>query len=179
LYAHYIDSAEIYKLITVEEAEKYKQAVKILKLSNYDKVYHAASFFVTERKITDSTSLFGFYSNKGTEIMKPQFDGIEPVVFSPLFLGIKNNQEILIDESGKVILSNYEIIYAPDEKTFILIKNKQGKYGYFNIDKQKIVIKAEFDTLGLFGEDNRTIASKSGKRFYIDRTGKTTTPSKF
>jgi len=89
----------------------------------------------------------------------------------------KNNSWGFVDENGKEIipLGIYEFLNPIDEGNMILAK-KNGKDGYIDIH-QNILIRFEYDDLGVFSSENELApAKKNGKSGAINRKGETVVP---
>jgi len=175
-YIKKLDSLEKNKIVTEDSIKRFRQAVTILDLSGCDAVYIGTQIFVTTKK-SGSTELNGAYSFEGKEIFKPIYENIEPNFFEPLIL-CGNEDPLFINLKGKIVLSGYQPSFPPDDKYYIIVSDKNNKYGAYNVKTEQMLIAPTFDSLGLF-ENEKALAVKHGERFYIDRKGNKTSPPNF
>lgn len=127
---------------------------------------------------------FGIANESGDIIVPINFDFNEPKNFT----NQQGNQEIYFIGSfmypsdapneyfsgnGKLLLKNY-IPYVPilQSGKLIKVKNKEGKYTIYNIQKRKFINKKQYDKVASSYQNGYLLTERKDKEFFIDETGK-------
>lgn len=146
--------------------------------------------YVKDVLLVKKKGMYGLISGTGEEIVKPQYEKIEPVVvyvaegtYTPAdniytvgFVKVKLNGKYgLFDLSGnKILESQYDDIYVypnlvGNNKRFMVKVKMNGVYGLFDTTGKEIVAP-RYGQIGLYS-DGLAPVLKDGKYGYIDQNG--------
>lgn len=127
--------------------------------------------------VTDKDNKYGFVSEKGIEIVKPQYDCMglndrqEMTIDSTMIRVCKNDKEGFINPKGEIVIPlEYKTLQIAGEK-LIMFMSEPGKWGFIDYNN-KIIIEPEFSHTNIFRNGEMVLQKNGGDEFIVYANGK-------
>lgn len=127
--------------------------------------------------VTDKNNKYGFVSESGIEIVKPQYDCIglidrqEMTMDSTMIRVCKNDKEGFINPKGEIVIPlEYNTLQLAGEK-LIMFMTEPAKWGFIDYNNKRI-IEPEFTHTNIFSGGEMVLQKNGGDEFIVYANGK-------
>jgi hypothetical protein len=128
-------------------------------------------------EVTDKNNKYGFVSENGIEVVKPQYDCMglnskdEMTIDSTIIRVCKNEKVGFINSKGEIVIPiQYKSLQLVGEK-LIMFMNEPAKWGFINY-KNEIVIQPEFSHTNVFKDGKMTLQKNDAEEYVVYANGK-------
>jgi hypothetical protein len=121
--------------------ESRKKSILLMMEYDFDDVYFS---FPANVILTQKNEKFGLFSRGGKELIKPQFDAINPIVLENLLISENDGRIGLISKDGEIKFQPIFDVLEPDYFNPLILVEENGKSGFLD-QNGKIVVPVELD----------------------------------
>jgi hypothetical protein len=141
-----IDIIDLAKTKTIQKdmlasLESRKKSILLMMEYDFDDVYFS---FPANVILTQKNEKFGLFSRGGKELIKPQFDAINPIVLENLLISENDGRIGLISKDGEIKFQPIFDVLEPDYFNPLILVEENGKSGFLD-QNGKIVVPVELD----------------------------------